>query len=46
MAVPLYVLVVTYTAVQLFLHITKQFFGAKILLFSLVLFTCGQPGVL
>jgi hypothetical protein len=46
MAAPLYILMVTYTAVQLFLHVTKKFFGAMILVFFLLLFNCGQAGLL
>jgi hypothetical protein len=45
-AVPLYFLMVTYTTVQLSLYITKQFFGTMSLVSSLLLFNCGQAGLL
>jgi hypothetical protein len=46
MDVPHYFLMVTQTAVQLSLHITKKFFGAMILVFFLLLINRGQAGLL
>jgi hypothetical protein len=46
MVAPLYLLVVTYTAVQLLLHVTEQFFRALTLSLFLLLFSRSQAVLL